>query len=544
MTRALTGPLVFVLAVTSAVMLLPVVPAAQPGVRTVTATIDDVAGLRNWETTLVGLERDDALGIRRELADELLPDTLHTRLDQYHDGVRVLGGQIVRQTVRGQTRSIFGRLHEGIALDATPGITADTARGVVERDAGVTLGPTREPELVVLPRNGGYALAYTVRAFGRDGLTRYFVDARSGAILVRRSDLKTQASVGGGTGVLGDRKKISVRGSGSVFRADDELRPPSLQTFDLDGDLNRTIDFLNEAISLGEADLASDEDNQWTDGANVDGHTYAAWVYDYYFRRFGRQGLDDRDLPLRNIVHPVRRADIFGYPSDIIGTFYLNAFYAGDGVMVYGEGLPPNLVDTAGRQWNFLAGALDVVAHELTHGVTDFTSDLIYENESGALNEAFSDIMAAGVEFFYQTAGDGQMEADYLIAEDVVTPGGIRSMADPAVFGDPDHYSIRFTGPEDNGGVHINSGIVNQAFYLAIEGGTNRTSGHTVTGVGGDNRAQVETVFYRAFTTLLPSGATFSVARAATLQSARDLHGAGSDVERALAAAWTAVGVE
>ena len=246
MTRALTGPLVFVLAVTSAVMLLPVVPAAQPGVRTVTATIDDVAGLCNWETTLVGLERDDALGIRRELADELLPDTLHTRLDQYHDGVRVLGGQIVRQTVRGQTRSIFGRLHEGIALDATPGITADTARGVVERDARVTLGPTREPEL---------------------------------------------------------------------------------QTFDLDGDLNRTIDFLNEAISLGEADLASDEDNQWTDGANVDGHTYAAWVYDYYFRRFGRQGLDDRDLPLRNIVHPVRRADIFGYPSDIIGTFYLNAFY-------------------------------------------------------------------------------------------------------------------------------------------------------------------------------------------------------------------------
>ena len=212
--------------------------------------------------------------------------------------------------------------------------------------------------------------------------------------------------------------------------------------------------------------------------------------------------------------------------------------------MVYGEGLPPNLVDTAGRQWNFLAGALDVVAHELTHGVTDFTSDLIYENESGALNEAFSDIMAAGVEFFYQTAGDGQMEADYLIAEDVVTPGGIRSMADPAVFGDPDHYSIRFTGPEDNGGVHINSGIVNQAFYLAIEGGTNRTSGQTVTGVGGDNRAQVETVFYRAFTTLLPSGATFSVARAATLQSARDLYGAGSDVERALAAAWTAVGVE
>ena len=544
MARALTGPLTFVLAVAAAVTLLPISPAAQPDVRTVTATTDDITGLRSWDATVVDLERDETLRIRRELADELLPDTVHTRLDQYHEGVRVLGGQLVRQTVRGQTRSIFGRVHQGIAIDSRPGITAGTARSVVELDAGVTLGQTREPELVVLPRDGGYALAYTVRAFGRDGLTRYFVDARSGAILERRSDLKSQASVGAGTGVLGDRKKISVRGSDSGYRADDELRPPSLRTFDMLGDLNRTMDFLNEAISLDDTDLASDTDNQWTDGANVDGHTYAAWVYDYYFKRFGRQGLDDRDIPLVNIVHPVRRADIFDYPSDIIGAFYLNAFYAGDGIMVYGEGLPPNLVDTLGRQWNFLAGALDVVAHELTHGVTDFTSDLIYENESGALNEAFSDIMAAGVEFFYQTTGSGPMTADYLVAEDVVTPGGIRSMADPAAFGDPDHYSIRFTGPEDNGGVHSNSGIVNQAFYLAIEGGTNRTSGLTVIGVGAANRADVETVFYRAFTTLLPSGATFSVARAATLQSARDLFGDGSDVERAVAEAWTAVGVE
>ena len=544
MPRALSGSVVFILAVTAAVTLLPVSPAAQPGARAVTATATDVATLRTWDATLVDLERDGDLRLRHELPDELLADTLHSRLDQYHRGVRVLGGQLVRQSVRGQTWSIFGTVHEGITLDPTPDISADTARGVVERDAQVTLGRSREPELVVLPRDGGYALVYTIRAFGRDGLTRYFVDARSGAILATRSDLKTQVAVGGGTGVLGDRKKVSVRESGSVYRADDGLRPPSLRTFDMLGDVVRTIDFLNETISLGDADLASDEDNQWTDGANVDGHTYAAWVYDYYFKRFGRQGLDDRDIALVNIVHPVSREDISLYPVGIVGIFYLNAFYAGDGVMVYGEGLPPNLVDTFGRHWNYLAGALDVVAHELTHGVTDYTSDLVYENESGALSEAFSDIMATGVEFFYQTAGDGPMLADYLIAEDVVTPGGLRSMADPAAFGEPDHYSNRYTGPDDNGGVHINSGIVNQTFFLAIEGGTNRTSGVAVTGVGGANRAQIETVFYRAFTAMLPSGATFSVARAATLQSARDLYGAGSDVERALAEAWTAVGVE
>jgi thermolysin len=175
--------------------------------------------------------------------------------------------------------------------------------------------------------------------------------------------------------------------------------------------------------------------------------------------------------------------------------------------------------------------------------VTDYSSRLIYQNESGALNESFSDMMAVGAEFFFQRPGTGSQQADYLVGEDVVRPGGIRSMSNPGVFGDPDHYNTRFTGTDDNGGVHINSGIPNHAFYLAIEGGVNRTSGLSVQGVGAANREQIERAFYRAFTQLLPSSATFAVARAATLQSARDLFGAGSAPERAIEQAWTAVGV-
>jgi hypothetical protein len=91
--------------------------------------------------------------------------------------------------------------------------------------------------------------------------------------------------------------------------------------------------------------------------------------------------------------------------------------------------------------------------------------------------------------------------------------------------------------------VHINAGIPGHAFYLAVEGGTNRTSGLTVQGVGAANREQIEKVFYRAFTLLMPSSSTFATARAATIQSARDLHGAGSSVERAVTQAWDAVGV-
>jgi thermolysin len=185
--------------------------------------------------------------------------------------------------------------------------------------------------------------------------------------------------------------------------------------------------------------------------------------------------------------------------------------------------------------------------------VTDYSSRLEYVNESGALNESFSDIMGTSIEFFYQPTGSGLRQADYFLGEDVFTPvlpgglAGIRSMENPALFGQPDHYSKRVILPatpeNDNGGVHINSGIPNQAFYLAIEGGTNRTSGLRVQGVGTANREQIEKVYYRAFAQLMPSNATFSLARAITLQAAQDLYGVNSPPYNAVRDGWTAVGV-
>ena len=197
--------------------------------------------------------------------------------------------------------------------------------------------------------------------------------------------------------------------------------------------------------------------------------------------------------------------------------------------MMFGEGLPAGYELVASGQYvDYLSGALDVVAHELTHALTDYSSGLAYRNESGALNESFSDMLGTSAEFYYRAAGVHTQLADYLIGEDVIRSGGIRSMAEPSAFGDPDHYSRRFQGSADNGGVHTNSGIPNNAFYLAIEGGVNRTSGLRVQGVGAANREQIEKVFYRAFVSLLPSNATFRLARVATIQSARDLYGIGT----------------
>src|SRR5262245_6430844 len=519
---------------------------AQTRLRTVAAT--GFADLRTWDATVDRMKRDDLLRVRRTVDDTLLAGRVHERLDQFYRGVRVYGGDVARQADRGLTISIFGTLYENIDLDVEPTLSIDDVNAVIERESGTALGPARTPELVVLPLDaGGYSLTYRATVFTLDGDREYFVDAKSGAVVRTVAGAHRQtgtSSIGRGLGVLGDNKKVSVTSQSGTFLASDMLRPPSLKTYDARGNLNRVLAFLNGQVTLVASDLATSPTTEWTDPVPVDAHAYVADVDDYYFHRHGRRGLDNNNIAITSIVHPVRRSDVLSASSQVLGLFYVNAFYCCDGVMVFGEGLPPNLVLLPERQnWNFLAGGLDVIGHELTHGVTDFSSGLIAGNEPGALNEAFSDIMGTSVEFFYQPAGTGPMQADYVIGEDVVTPGGIRNMANPGALGDPDHYSRRFTGIGDDGGVHINSTIVSHAFYLAIEGGTNRTSGLSVQGVGAANREQMEKVYYRAFTQLLPANASFAVARTVTIQAARDLYGAGSAPERAVTQAWTAVGV-
>ena len=483
------------------------------------------------------------LRLRDSRTDKLVPGRRFERADQYHRGVRVFGADVTRQFAAGQVVSVFGAVYDDLDVDPTPRVSEREARDVVQDRAGVEIGDSRAGELVVLPRPDGAALlTWRVRAAAGSDVREYFVDAHSAQIVLDYSDLQTQSSVGAAVGTLGDAKKMSALRSGSVFIAQDGLRPPVIRTYDMKGNPQRTVSAINGAILLGDGDLGSDADNSWTDGAIGDAHIYTGYTYDFLFKRFGRRGLNDANIGMRTLVHPVRREDFAIYGSQY-STFFANAVYYGNGLMLYGVGLPAG-VTSGGRTWNYASAALDIVAHEIAHGVTDYTSDLIYRNESGALNESFSDIMGTAVEFMFHPPGDGVHRADYLCGEDAVRPAGIRSMANPGAYGHPDHYSIRFTGTTDNGGVHINSGISNHVFYLAIEGGTNRTSGLAVQGVGAANRGQIEAVFYRAVTQLLPANATFAIARTATIQAARDLYGANSATERAITEAWTAAGVE
>ena len=522
-------------------------PAAPARVARLAASGDVAA---DWGARLEALRRAGSLRLRSSAEDVMLEGRVHDRFDQYAGDVRIFGAQIVRQRSANGVETVFGELHpDDLGISTVARLSAVEAAARATTLTGFAPPERLGPELVVLPMDGGaYRLTWLVKVRTDRDFVGVFVDAQTGEEVLRYSLLRRQSAVGTGTGVLGDRKKLSTRQQSSTFFADDALRPPSLVTFDMKSNIDRTIGVLFFGDSVGQADIAADTDNTWTDGPAVDAHAYVGFTYDYFFQRFGRRGLDNNNRPIRAMVHTIQQ-NLAGRLPPEYDDFFVNAFWCAEcgsnqGFMVFGEGIPTNL-RYFGYSIRPLAGSFDIVAHELTHAVTSYSSDLDYLNESGALNEAFSDIMAVGAEFYLVSTGRSDRTADYLMGEDTFTgvATGIRSLSNPASFGDPDHYSRRYVGPEDNGGVHINSGIPNHAFYLAIEGGTNRTSGLAVQGVGAANREQIERVFYRGFTAFLTPSSNFAQARQATLRAASELYGDSSAAFRAVGQAWTAVGV-
>lgn len=500
------------------------------------------ATLPAWASRVEDMLRDGTLDVAAIQADTMIGGRVHERLAQRHEGLPVFGGELIRQMNGPTVLSVFGRIFENVSLaTTTPAIEASAAAALAEAAAGPGAS-AGEPELGILPTADGYLLVYRLVVRSPLDVRRYDVNAITGAIAGSLTELRHQdtPAVGKGTGVLNDEKKISTRQLTGGFEAVDLLRPSIAFTLDFGGSIGRLSSFLQTG-SIFPSDTAFNSSNTWTDGAIVDGHVYEGWVYDYYFKRFGRRGLDDRNTSVTSIVHPLARSLAFQVSPSVRGTFINNAFYLHPGLMFYGDG--------DGFSFDYFSGGFDVVAHELTHGVTSFTSDFEYQDEPGALNEAFSDIMATGAEFFHFRPGQGPQEGpNFLLAEDITfaAPGFIRSLQNPISAGDPDHYSLRqFIGtPTDNGGVHVNSTIVGHAFFLSVAGGTNRVSGITVQGIGVANIERMEKIFFRAFVFLMGPLSQFSDARAATLQAASDLFGAGSNERAQIQQAWIAVGVQ
>ncbi|MCR4407572.1 MAG: M4 family metallopeptidase [Anaerolineae bacterium] len=208
-------------------------------------------------------------------------------------------------------------------------------------------------------------------------------------------------------------------------------------------------------------------------------YDYAGNTYDFYYNYHGRDSIDNAGMTLINTVR---------YCPDSSDCPYANAFWNGE-QMVYGEGY---------------SQADDVVAHELTHGVTEYESHLFYYMQSGAINEAFSDIWG---EFVDLTNGVGNDTSGvrWLIGEDL-SGGAGRSMSNPPTYGDPDSMTspYYYCGEDDSGGVHSNSGVANKAAYLMVDGGS--FNGYTVTGMG---ITKVAKIFYEVQTNLFTSASDY-----------------------------------
>lgn len=455
-------------------------------------------------------------------------------------GAYVLGGQVsIYRNASGAIRTVIGSRYAGLA----PQNSVKLSKGAALKRAADDVGGsgTRTVQVMIDPENGRYFYRVETRRFAERWV--HWVDAGNGKVLAKLDAIEDDH----GTGVKGDVKDLD----GQAGLADD-------LTVLADGIWHLTSrdsrQFTSDARNTGSTSKApaTDADNHWTlvtpdrgspgQPALVDAHYYANVADDYYL---ARQGFDFTDC----------------YPGgmDLVahyGKGFDNAFWNGK-VTVYGDG--------SGVIFRELSGGLDVVAHENTHAVTQCTSDLVYRDESGALNESFSDMLGNSAEFFAAeplssncvlAAGQASC-ADWTIGEDVFLPAdavpGFRNMADPEEDNDPDDYSERLLGSADRGFVHSNSAISNHAYYLLVNGGMNAScaapathnAAHcgpgepVVTGIG---LAAAEQIMFAGITSL-PERATFCQARKATEASAAAIFGAASQQRASTTAAWDAVGV-
>ena len=442
------------------------------------------------------------------------------RYQQVVDGASVFNGQIsVLTDASGARAAVVGAYYSGLRPSNRVSLSPADARQVVAREVGAQ-GSWRNV-LRIDPATG--RLFYQVESMRSEHRPVRWVDAANGAVLKAYDAVTT----GDGTGVLDDRKTFETVQNGGVY----ELRATDGNGAKRLGDSARvTLDGQNRRTATGP--VMTDIDDHWDVAVSgfrspdqrpgVDAHVYAGVVEGFYANTFGRNSIDDAGMEIVSVVHYSRN--------------YCNAYWNGK-QMTYGDG--------DGSTCLPLAGGLDVVAHELTHGVTEFTSNLVYENESGALNEAFSDIMGNSIET--QSSALTPYVDNWRLSEGVYGAGeGFRNMADPQEFGDPDHYSELYTGTSDSGGVHINSGIANHAYYLLVFGGRNAgcggsPSGHTHTldcdvNVSGIGLSAAQDVFYDGFTALSES-ANFCDARNSTVAVAQ------GSLRSSVEAAWDAVGV-
>jgi len=457
--------------------------------------------------------RKDALGLT------------HINAIQKYKEVKIYGSESGLHLSPG--KEIFtGRLHHiNQEINTIPAYSADEIRSAVVRDIKKITAfkemSAKEKEflkyespacnlIIMKQEDNSYSLAWEIEIRPNFiEVWRYFADAHTGKIL-RKYNIT--CSDGPATALATDLNLVSrlintyLEGTSYLLvDASEAMYIPATQE-----GVIMTLNANNTSARNLDYKLFSSASNTWNDPASVSAHFNATTAYKYFNTTFGRNSINGNG---GNIISFVNVAEQDGSPMD-------NAFWNGYAVF-YGNGA------TAFKP---LAGGLDVAAHELGHGVVSNSANLEYHGQSGAMNETYADIFGSMVD-----------RDDWRIGEDITNTsyspsGALRNMADPHNMGtslndpywQPKHVSEMYLGEGDNGGVHINSGIGNHAYYLFA------------TAV---SKEKAELVFYDALTNYLNPASQFIDLRIAVVQAAKDRYG-DSSVEAAKAAeAFDAVGI-
>jgi zinc metalloprotease ZmpA len=442
----------------------------------------------------------------------------HLRYDRTYNGLKVIGGDmVVTENASGDVMNVTKASQAKLTLSTTPGMAAPAAvNKAMAAEKGVKYTAAK-PELVVYAVRTAPTLAYETVLSGMKAdqtptKLHVITDAKSGKTLYSYDDIEQAA--GTGNSEYSGQVALETTEGGDGFNMVDSTRG-------------------NQQVSNADTQvLYTDADNTWGTGEGTDDQTAAvdaaygaASTWDYYKNVHGRNGIKNDGVGAESFVH--------------YGDAYVNAFWDDSCFcMTYGDGIGDSHPLTA----------LDVAGHEMSHGVTAATAALVYEGESGGLNEATSDIFGTSVEFSVSNATD---PGDYLIGEKIDINGDgspLRYMDDPT----KDGASLGcWSTDAGNVDVHYSSGIANHFFYMLSEGsgaknvnGVDYNSptcdGSTVTGIGRD---KAEKIWYNALSTKFTSTTDYHAAATQSLAAADELYGAGSAESTAVAATWKAVGV-
>ncbi len=475
----------------------------------------------------LGLGRVEEVRVRRTEADE--DAVSHVRVQEHFRGVPVFQGEAIVHVrpdgvVASVTDALVKDIRESLDTRATLGRDEAIAKAVQTYACEACLTSPPEAELMVLRHEGRDHLAYRVQLRREDGtdataMPVYFIDAHDGAVVWSYDNLQA----GTGRSLYSGTVPVNTFLYAGSYYLEDHVRGVSTV------DMRTTTDWQY---------LFTDANDVWdtsSQAAGVDAQWGAAQVYDYYLAVHGRRGLDGNG-------GPTAYRSVDGNTWTMLSRVHYGRRYNG----AFWNGQTVTCGDGDGRARSAAVG-LDTLGHEMTHGLTERTAGLTYSGESGALNESWSDVFAALIERRVR----GETAGTWTYGEDSYTPrvagDALRYMATPhsaanqgfTLDDDPDHYSERYTGTADNGGLHFNSGIANKACHLGAMGGTHH-GGVSMTGIGPDAAGRI---WYLALTGYMTSGTSFAGARVATLAAAAALYGEGSTERNAVASAWTLCGV-